>query len=41
MKTKLDEKVLEWIDNRENYIIDFLRDLIAIPTLYRERILRK
>ncbi len=33
MKTETEQKVLEWIDRRQDYLNDFLRNLIAIPSV--------
>jgi len=33
VKTETEQKVLEWIDRRQGYLTDFLRNLIAIPSV--------
>lgn len=38
MKTSKDQKVLEWIESRESYLNDFLRSLIAIPSVTGEEL---
>ena len=36
VKTETEQKVLEWIDRRQGYLTDFLRNLIAIPSVTGE-----
>jgi len=38
MKTETEQKVLEWIDRRQGYLTDFLRNLIAIPSVTGEEL---
>ncbi len=38
MKTETEQKVLEWIERKQSYLNDFLRNLIAIPSVTGEEL---
>ncbi len=38
MKTETEQQVLEWIDWRRDYLIDFLRNLIGVPSITGEEL---
>ncbi len=38
MKTETEQQVLEWIDRRRDYLVDFLRNLIGVPSITGEEL---